>query len=72
MTLKEELELYNKTGMYIRPHHISQEYEKAYASAVTSFYYLEFYVNDAGNQIEKFASSIDARYQQLILGEDAC
>ena len=31
----------------------------------------EFYVNDAGNQIEKFASSIDARYQQLILGEDA-
>ena len=31
----------------------------------------EFYVNDAGNQIEKFAASIDARYQQLILGEDA-
>ena len=31
----------------------------------------EFYVNDAGNQIEKFASSIDARYMQLILGEDA-
>ena len=31
----------------------------------------EFYVNDAGNQIEKFAVSIDARYQQLILGEDA-
>lgn len=31
----------------------------------------EFYVNDAGNQIEKFASSIDARYKQLILGEDA-
>ena len=30
----------------------------------------EFYVNDAGNQIEKFATSIDARYQQLILGED--
>lgn len=30
----------------------------------------EFYVNDAGNQIEKFASSIDARYSQLILGED--
>ena len=30
----------------------------------------EFYVNDAGNQIEKFASSIDARYQQLILGEE--
>ena len=31
----------------------------------------EFYVNDAGNQIEKFAASIDARYQELILGEDA-
>ncbi len=31
----------------------------------------EFYVNDAGNQIEKFASSIDARYRQLILGEEA-
>ena len=31
----------------------------------------EFYVNDAGNQIEKFASSIDARYAQLIRGEDA-
>ena len=31
----------------------------------------EFYINDAGNQIEKFASSIEARYAQLILGEDA-
>ncbi|MDO5444715.1 MAG: arginine--tRNA ligase [Eubacteriales bacterium] len=31
----------------------------------------EFYVNDAGNQIEKFAQSIDARYRQLILGENA-
>ena len=31
----------------------------------------EFYVNDAGNQIEKFAQSLDARYRQLILGEDA-
>ena len=31
----------------------------------------EFYVNDAGNQIEKFASSIDARYQELLLGADA-
>ena len=29
----------------------------------------EFYVNDAGNQIEKFASSIDARYQQLLQGK---
>ena len=31
----------------------------------------EFYVNDAGNQIEKFASSIDARYQALLLGDKA-
>ena len=31
----------------------------------------EFYVNDAGNQIEKFASSIDARYQELLLGDAA-
>ncbi len=31
----------------------------------------EFYVNDAGNQIDKFASSLDARYRQLILGEEA-
>ena len=31
----------------------------------------EFYVNDAGNQIEKFAKSIEARYLQLIHGEDA-
>ena len=30
----------------------------------------EFYVNDAGNQIEKFACSIDARYMQLIKGEE--
>ena len=31
----------------------------------------EFYVNDFGNQIEKFAKSIEARYIQLIKGEDA-
>ena len=31
----------------------------------------EFYVNDAGNQIEKFARSIEARYLQLLHGEDA-
>lgn len=31
----------------------------------------EFYVNDAGNQIHKFAMSIDARYRQLLYGEDA-
>ena len=30
----------------------------------------EFYVNDAGNQIEKFACSIDARYMKLIKGEE--
>ncbi len=31
----------------------------------------EFYVNDAGNQIEKFAASIEARDAQLVLGEGA-
>ena len=31
----------------------------------------EFYVNDAGNQIEKFAKSLEARYFQIIEGEDA-
>ena len=31
----------------------------------------EFYVNDAGNQIDKFGLSLDVRYQQLLLGEDA-
>ena len=30
----------------------------------------EFYVNDASNQIHKFAVSINARYMQLILGEE--
>ncbi len=31
----------------------------------------EFYVNDAGNQIEKFANSLNARYIQALCGEDA-
>ena len=31
----------------------------------------EFYVNDAGNQIEKFAKSLEARYFQIFKGEDA-
>ena len=31
----------------------------------------EFYVNDAGNQIEKFAKSLEARYLQIIKGGDA-
>ena len=31
----------------------------------------EFYVNDAGSQIEKFAKSLEARYFQIIKGEDA-
>ena len=31
----------------------------------------EFYVNDAGNQVDLFAHSIEARYIQLIRGEDA-
>lgn len=31
----------------------------------------EFYVNDAGNQIDKFGYSLEARYLQSFLGEDA-
>lgn len=31
----------------------------------------EFYVNDAGNQIEKFGYSLEGRYLQALLGEDA-
>ena len=31
----------------------------------------EFYVNDAGNQIDKFAHSIEARFMQQVFGEDA-
>ena len=31
----------------------------------------EFYVNDAGNQIEKFGLSLDVRYQQHFRGKDA-
>ncbi len=31
----------------------------------------EFYVNDAGNQIEKFGNSLNARYIQQLCGEDA-
>ncbi len=30
----------------------------------------EFYINDAGNQIEKFGLSLDIRYQQHFKGED--
>ena len=30
----------------------------------------EFYVNDAGNQIDLFGKSIDARYMQICLGEE--
>ncbi len=30
----------------------------------------EFYVNDAGNQIAKFSESINARYMQLLVGEE--
>lgn len=30
----------------------------------------EFYVNDAGNQIEKFAVSLEARYLQIFKGEE--
>ncbi len=31
----------------------------------------EFYINDAGNQIEKFAVSLEARYLQQLQGEDS-
>lgn len=31
----------------------------------------EFYVNDAGNQIDKFAVSLEARYLQIFKGQDA-
>ena len=31
----------------------------------------EFYINDAGNQIEKFGNSLNARYIQQLKGEDA-
>ncbi len=31
----------------------------------------EFYINDAGNQIEKFGNSLNARYIQQLQGEDA-
>ena len=31
----------------------------------------EFYINDAGNQVDKFAASLSARYLQHFLGEDA-
>ncbi len=31
----------------------------------------EFYVNDAGNQIDKFGLSLDIRYQQIINGEES-
>lgn len=31
----------------------------------------EFYINDAGNQIEKFALSLDVRYRQHFEGEEA-
>ena len=31
----------------------------------------EFYINDSGNQIEKFALSLDVRYRQHFEGEDA-
>lgn len=31
----------------------------------------EFYVNDAGNQLEKFKTSLSVRYLQLYLGEEA-
>lgn len=32
----------------------------------------EFLINDAGNQVNKFAESLNARYLQELKGEDAC
>ena len=32
----------------------------------------EFYINDAGNQIQKFGKSLAVRYLQLYKGEEAC
>lgn len=32
----------------------------------------EFYINDAGNQIQKFGKSLAIRYLQIYKGEDAC
>ena len=36
-------------------------------------YYVEreFYINDAGNQVNKFGASLEARYLQIFKGEDA-
>ena len=31
----------------------------------------EFYINDAGNQVNKFGASLEARYLQLYKGEEA-
>lgn len=31
----------------------------------------EFYINDAGNQVDKFAHSVEGRYIQILQGEDA-
>ncbi len=31
----------------------------------------EFYINDAGNQVDKFAHSVEGRYIQILRGEDA-
>lgn len=33
--------------------------------------YKEFYINDAGNQIEKFALSLDIRYKQIYKGKES-
>lgn len=30
----------------------------------------EFYINDVGNQVELFGQSVEARYMQILLGED--
>ena len=63
----------NPTG----PLHIGHARGAAYGSALVNLFRAagyevcaEYYVNDAGNQIEHLAESVDARYLQL-LGKDA-
>ena len=48
--------------------------EQALAAALDACGYdvtREFYINDAGNQIEKFGLSLEARYLQIYKGEEA-
>ena len=64
----------NPTG----PLHIGHARGAAYGSAMVNLLraagydvYSEYYVNDAGNQIQKFGKSLAIRYLQLYKGEEA-